>query len=65
MKVLSKKFEENIASRNFSPDAAQKEVVEVLSVLQNDLLERTETDTSGVKKSELSRIHNASVSMQT
>ena len=38
MKVLSKKFEENIANKNFSPDAAQREVVEVLSVLQTDLI---------------------------
>ena len=38
MKVLSKKFEENISNKNFSPDAAQKEVVEVLSVLQTDLM---------------------------
>ena len=38
MKVLPKKFEENIANKNFSPDAAQREVVEVLSVLQSDLI---------------------------
>ena len=38
MKVLSKKFEENIANKNFSPDAAQREIVEVLSVLQTDLM---------------------------